>query len=177
MKRAVIILLFIVCAFVLFLIPDEERISRAIIAVGSKAPEFELPEMVASGKDLPITWRLSDLKGKVVFINFWASWCKECRIEMPSMQRLYEKMQGRPFQMVTILYREAPEKATAYMKANGFTMPVLLDADNKASYSYGVTGVPETYILDKEGIVKKRHIGLGVWDSPEAVGFIENLLK
>jgi hypothetical protein len=55
-------------------------------------------------------------------------------------------------------------------------MPVLFDKDNQVSYSYGITGVPETYILDKEGIIKKRHIGGGVWDSPEALGFIENLL-
>jgi len=177
MRRIVIILLLIVAGVVLFFIPNEDRVDRPIVAVGLKAPDFELPEIDPSGKNPLKIWRSSDLKGKVVFINFWASWCKECRIEMPSMQRLYEKMQGRPFQMVTILYREAPEKAIAYMKANGFTMPVLLDEGNKTSYSYGVTGVPETYILDKEGIVKKRHIGLGEWDSPEALGFIENLLK
>lgn len=177
MKGVVIIALLIVGVLVLFLIPREERISRPIVGVGMKAPDFELPEIDPNGINPPKIWRLSDLKGKVVFINFWASWCKECRIEMPSMQRLYEKMQGREFQMVTILYREDPEKAMAYMKANGLTMPVLLDEGNKTSYSYGVTGVPETYILDKEGIVKKRHIGPGVWDSPEALGFVENLLK
>jgi DsbE subfamily thiol:disulfide oxidoreductase len=177
MKRVVIIVLLIAGGLILFLIPDEERISRPIVAVGLKAPEFELPELDPGNKNPSRIWRSTELRGKVVFINFWASWCEECKKEKPSMQRLYEMMQGKPFQMITILYRDNSEKAMAYMKKNGFTMPVLLDEGNKTSYSYGVTGVPETYILDKEGIVKKRHIGLGVWDSSEAVGFIENLLK
>ncbi len=178
MKRIVIIILLIFGGVVLFFIPKEETIKgpRVILIVGQKAPEFELPEIDPNGKNPSKIWKSSDLKGKVVFINFWASWCKECRIEMPSIQRLYEKMKDRPFQMITILYREAPEKAMAYMKANGFTMPVLFDKDHQISYLFGITGVPETYILDKEGIVKKRHIGGGVWDSPEALGFIENLL-
>jgi peroxiredoxin len=177
MKRIVIIVLLILGVLVFFIIPKEDRVQRIIVAVGQKAPEFELPEIDPNSKNPPKIWSSSDLKGKVVFINFWASWCKECRIEMPSIQRLYDKMKDRPFQMITILYREAPEKAMAYMKANGFTMPVLLDEGNKTAYSYGLTGVPETYIIDKEGIVKKRHIGGGVWDSPETLSFIENLLK
>lgn len=176
MKRAVIILLFIVCAFVLFLIPDEERISRPIVAVGIKSPDFELPEIDLGGKSPSRIWRSTELRGKVVFINFWASWCEECKVEMPSMQRLYEKMQGRPFQMIAILYREDPEKAMAYMKENRFTMPVLLDAGNKISYLYGVTGIPETFIVDKEGVLRKRVIGAGTWDSPEAFDLFEKLL-
>jgi DsbE subfamily thiol:disulfide oxidoreductase len=177
MKRIVIIILLIAAGVVLFFIPNEDRIDRVVVAVGLKVPEFELPEIEQDGKNPSRIWRSTELRGKVVFINFWASWCKECKKEKPSMQRLYEMMQGKPFQMITILYRDNPEKAIAYMKANGFTMPVLFDKDNQVSYSYGVTGVPETYILDREGIIKKKHLGVGVWDSPEALGFIENLLK
>lgn len=176
MKRIVIVVILIVSVLVLLFIPKEERINRAVVAVGLKAPEFELPEIDASGKNPSGIWRFSELKGKVVFINFWASWCEECKKEMPSMQWLYKKMQGRPFQMITILYRDKPEKAMAYMRENGFTMPVLLDPGNKVSYSYGVSGVPETFIIDKEGILRKRIIGMGIWDSPEALAFFENLL-
>lgn len=177
MKRFVIILMLIVAALILLFIPEKERINRPVVVVGLGAPDFELPELDPSGKNPSRIWRLSDLMGKVVFINFWASWCEECKKEKPSMQRLYEMMQGKPFQTITILYRDNPEKAMAYMKKNGFTMPVLLDTNKKASYSYGVTGVPETYIIDREGVLRKKIIGGGVWDSPEALGFIENLLK
>jgi len=177
MRRIVIILLLIVAGLVLFLIPRERGINRTIVAVGLKVPEFELPEIGTDGKNPLKVWRSSELRGKVIFINFWASWCEECKKEKPSMQRLYEMMQGRQFQMLTILYRDDPEKAMGYMKENGFTIPVLFDTDDKLSYAFGVTGVPETYIIDKEGILRERIIGRVMWDDPEALGFIEDLLR
>ena len=93
------------------------------------------------------------------------------------MQGLYEKMQGKPFQMITILFRDDPEKAMAYMRENGFTIPVLFDAGNEIPRSYGVRGVPETFIIDKDGILREKTIGRGQWDSPEATGLIEKWLE
>ena len=177
MKQIVIILMLIIAGLVLFFIPKEEKIQRAIVAVGLKAPDLELQELDISGKGLSMIWRFSELKGKVVFINFWATWCDECKKEKPTMQRLYEKMQGRPFQILTILYRDDAKKAVEYMKMNGYTMPVLLDEDMKVARNYGVRGVPETYIIDREGILKEKIIGRMTWDSPEAIDFIEKLLK
>ncbi len=177
MKQIVIILMLIVAGLVLFFIPKEEKGQRAVVAVGLKAPDFELPELDTNRKDSSMIWRFSELKGKVVFINFWASWCDECKKEKPTMQRLYEKMQGKSFQMLTIAYRDAPEKAMAYMRENGYTMPVLLDDDVKVARNYGVRGVPETYIIDREGIVREKIIGRMTWDSPEAIELIEKWLK
>ncbi|MCL4536268.1 MAG: TlpA family protein disulfide reductase [Nitrospirae bacterium] len=177
MKQIVIILILIVAGLVFFFIPKEEKIQRAVVAVGLKAPDFELPELDAGGKSSSMIWRFSELKGKVVFINFWASWCDECKKEKPAIQMLYEKMQGRPFQMLTIVYRDAPEKAMAYMRENGYTMPVLFDGDMKIARNYGVRGVPETYIIDREGIVREKIIGRRQWDSPEAIELIEKWLK
>ncbi|MFH1015124.1 MAG: TlpA disulfide reductase family protein [Nitrospirota bacterium] len=177
MKRTIIILMLIVAGLVLFFLPKEEKIQRAVVAVGLKAPDFELPELDASGKGSSMIWRLSELKGKVIFINFWASWCDECKIEKPAIQRLYEKMQGRPFQMLTIIYRDNAEKAVEYMKMNGYTMPVLLDDDMKVARNYWVRGVPETFIIDKEGILREKTIGRRQWDRPEAIGIIEKWLK
>ncbi|MBU4320041.1 MAG: redoxin domain-containing protein, partial [Nitrospinae bacterium] len=77
MKRIIIILMLIVAGLVLFFIPKEEKIQRAIVAVGLKAPDFELPELDTSSKGSSMIWRLSELRGKVVFINFWATWCDE----------------------------------------------------------------------------------------------------
>ena len=179
MKKMIIILMLIIAGLALFFfMPKElERVHRAMAAVGLKAPDFELPELDTSGKGSSMIWRLSELKGKVVFINFWATWCNECKIEKPAMQRLYEKMQGRPFQMLTIIYRDDAKKAVDYMKINGYTMPVLFDAGNEISRSYWVRGVPETFIIDKEGIVREKIIGRRAWDSPEAIGLIEKWLK
>jgi peroxiredoxin len=79
--------------------------------------------------------------------------------------------------MLTIVYRDAPEKAMAYMRENGYTMPVLLDYDMKVARNYWVRGVPETFIIDKEGIVREKIIGRRAWDSPEAIGLIEKWLQ
>lgn len=177
MKRIVIIVILIVAVLVLFFIPKEEKGQRAVVAVGLKSPDFELPEIDSGGKGQSMIWRLSELKGKVVFINFWATWCDECKKEKPSMQMLYEKMQGKPFQMLTIVYRDAPEKALTYMRENGFTIPVLFDEGNEISRSYGVRGVPETYIIDREGIVREKIIGRRQWDNPEAMQLIDRWLK
>jgi len=177
MKQIVIILMLIVAGLVLFFIPKEEKIQRAVVAVGLKAPDFELPELDANGKGSSMMWRFSELKGKVIFINFWASWCDECKKEKPTIQMLYEKMQDRPFQILTILYRDDAKKAVDYMKINGYTMPVLLDEDMKVARNYGVRGVPETYIIDREGIVREKIIGRRQWDSPEAIDLIEKWLK
>ncbi|HBR21354.1 MAG TPA: thioredoxin [Nitrospiraceae bacterium] len=179
MKKIIIILMLIVAGLALFFfMPKElERVQRAMAAVGLKAPDFELPELDTSGEGSSMIWRLSELKGKVVFINFWASWCDECKKEKPTMQRLYEKMQGRPFQMLTIIYRDDAKKAVEYMKMNGYTMPVLLDYDMKVAGNYWVRGVPETFIIDREGIVREKIIGRRAWDSPEAIGLIEKWLE
>lgn len=177
MKQIIIILMLIVAGLVLFFIPKEEKEQRAIVAVGIKAPDFELPELDASSKGSSMIWRLSELRGKVIFINFWATWCDECKKEKPAMQRLYEKMQGRHFQMLTIIYRDDAKKAVGYMKMNGYTMPVLLDYDMKVARNYWVRGVPETFIIDREGIVREKIIGRRPWDSPEAIGLIEKWLK
>lgn len=177
MKKIIIILMLIVAGLVLFFIPKEEKEQRAIVAVGLKAPDFELPELDTSSKGSSMIWRLSELRGKVIFINFWATWCDECKKEKPAMQRLYEKMQGRHFQMLTIIYRDDAKKAVDYMKINGYTMPVLLDYDMKVARNYWVRGVPETFIIDKEGIVREKIIGRRQWDSPEAIELIEKWLK
>lgn len=180
MKRIMVIILMLIAAglVLFFFMPKElERVQRAIDAVGLKAPDFELLELDTSGKGSSNIWRSSELRGKVVFINFWATWCDECKKEKPSMQSLYEKMQGRPFQMLTILHRDDAKKAVAYMQMNGYTMPVLLDGDMKVARNYWVRGVPQTYIIDREGIVREKIIGGMTWDSPEAIGLIEKWLK
>ena len=124
------------------------------------------------------TLKLSDLKGKVVLLNFWATWCPPCREEIPSMMKLNTLMAGKPFQMVAISIDEGGKPAIeSFFKESGFSLPTYLDESGVSAKTYGVTGVPESFIIDKQGVLVKKIIGGANWDSPEAVSYIEGLMK
>ncbi|MBU0480711.1 MAG: TlpA family protein disulfide reductase [Proteobacteria bacterium] len=133
-----------------------------VATVGQPAPDFTLVDL--QGK----TWTLSQLKGQVVFVNFWATWCPPCREEMPSMQRLYTMLPPDKFKMLTVLNKDAPEAAKVFAGKLNLTIPILLDPNSQAGAAYGLTGVPETYIVDKQGILREKVIGPAQWDSPGA---------
>ena len=137
-------------------------------SVGAPAPDFILKDM--KGK----TWTLSELKGQVVFVNFWATWCPPCRDEMPSMQRLYDKMPKDKFKMLAILNRDSRANADTFTKKLGITMPILDDQANNIGQLYGLTGLPETFIVDKQGVMREKFIGPARWDSPE---FIQMMMR
>ena len=143
------------------------------IAVGLYSPDFAVAD-AGTGASLSS----KHLKGKVLFVNFWASWCPPCKEEMPSIQKLYEEMKVNPdFVMITILYNDDAAAAREYLKTLGFTFPVYTDAGNATSRKFGLTGVPETYIVDKEGILRKKVIGATDWSSQEEKDLIYSLLK
>jgi DsbE subfamily thiol:disulfide oxidoreductase len=176
MKKTIILLLIVATGVValVFLSRNnrgtETKVQTAI--VGLNAPELMLSD--PSGK----TYSLSDLKDSVVLVNFWATWCQPCRDEMPSLQTLYNQFKEKKgFRMVTVLYRDDYQRAMAYMKENNYEVPVLLDSSGNTARSYGVTGVPETYILDKKGILREKMIGPFDWASPQALSLISELLK
>lgn len=144
-----------------------------LVAVGLHVPNLEVVDAVTSRK-----LSLADFKGKVLFINFWATWCQPCREEMPSMEELFKHfMDNKDFVMLTILFRDDPQTGINYLKQNGFNFPVMLDEEGQTARAYGLTGVPETYIVDKEGILREKIIGPYQWDSPEALELISRLLK
>lgn len=131
--------------------------------VGQPAPDFTLVDR--QGK----TWTLSELKGQVVFINFWATNCPPCREEMPAMQKLYTTMPKDKFKMLAVLNKEDPVLADTFAAKLKLTMPILNDQKNIAGSEYGLTGVPETYIVDKEGVLREKFLGAYEWDSPTYV--------
>lgn len=121
---------------------------------------------------------LSSLKGKVVLVNFWASWCPPCREEIPSMMKLNSFMAGKPFKMVCVSVDEGGKKAVEdYFRLSGYSVPTYLDPSGQAAKSFGITGVPETFVIDKHGVVAKRVIGGLDWNSPDVIAFLENLMK
>ena len=170
-KLSVLSILFVAASILLFTSFSCNR--KHDIAVGLQAPELEIKDEI-SGRKLSS----GDFKNKVVFVNFWASWCPPCKEEMPSIESLYKDMAGNDkFQMITILYRDPYQDGTGYMKQNGYTFPVYSDNNGVTAGNFGVTGVPETYIIDKKGILRKRVIGPAAWNSPESKNFINSLLN
>lgn len=140
--------------------------------MGAFAPNFTAKDL--NGKSIS----LADYKGKVVFLNLWATWCPPCREEMPSMQKLYEQLQGQDFEILAVSIDTDGAKSVApFMKKYGLTFPALLDPDNKVARLYQVTGVPESFILNKKGIIVKKIIGPMDWSSESALSFFYKLLK
>jgi peroxiredoxin len=164
--------LSIVLAFALSLITCQNKAAKVVLNAGDKAPLFSLKDM--NGKN----WSLDELKGKVVLVNFWASWCPPCRVEMPSMQNLLLKMKNnKDFIILTILYSDDPTTALKYMKENKLTLTVLLNKSLTVSKMFGVTGVPETYIIDKKGILRRKIIGPINFDTPDTLAFLSSLTR
>ncbi|VAX21833.1 Thiol:disulfide oxidoreductase related to ResA [hydrothermal vent metagenome] len=138
---------------------------------GKKAPDFTLSAL--GGGEIS----LSDYRGKVVFLNVWATWCPPCREEMPSMQKLYEHFKGKDFVMLTISIDENKSLVEPFMKELGLTFPVVFDPDQKVASIYKITGVPETFIIDKTGIITHHLLGPGEWNSPGIVSAFEEFVK
>lgn len=121
---------------------------------------------------------LADYRGKVVLINFWASWCGPCVKEIPSLNRLVKKMQGSDFALLTVDIKEPPEKIHEFFKELKIKheFPVLMDIDGEASKQWKVYAYPSNYLLDKEGQIRYGYRGALEWDQQEVVNVIKSLL-
>ena len=141
------------------------------VVKGASAPEFALPDLQGSEVNL------SSFRGKVVFLNFWATWCEPCREEMPSMEILNRYMKDKEFVMLAVSIDKDTSKIEPFMKELNLTMKVLLDKDSKIFQRYKTTGVPETFIIDKNGIIAEKIVGPRDWTRPENLQLIEIVLK
>jgi len=174
MKRIVICCLILSAALMLITGCKKKEEPAVAAGVQEKKPAPEIT--VNSLKNVPL--KLSSLKGKVVLLNFWATWCPPCREEIPSMMKLNSAMAGKPFQMVSVSIDEGgvPD-IEAFFKTSGYSLPTYTDQGGEAAKTYGITGVPESFLIDKNGILVKKVIGPLAWDSPETIAFIEGLMK
>ena len=168
--RGLILIVIIALAASALLFLPKTKVYREIATIGSPAPDFQLRDWDGT------VWKLSDLRGKVVFINFWATWCTVCRSEMVYKENLYERMQDKPFQMLGVLFKDDSRNLTSYFRDIKVSLPTLLSPDDEAAALYGITGVPETFIIDKNGIIREKLVGPRPWDSPENVSLIEKWL-
>ena len=134
--------------------------------------DFSLPLASAPGE----TVRLSSLKGKVVFLNFWATWCPPCRVEMPSMEALYNKYKERGLEILAVNCGESAEEVTSFMRNNNFTFPTVLDSDNRMSNIYGIQGIPTSFLIDREGYIVARLVGSIDWNTSRIHAALECLI-
>lgn len=159
-RGAVLLVVFAIGVFLVILSQQGREKKPRSLLEGLKVPDFVVYDKQGN------EYRLSALKGKRVFVHFWAAWCKECRTELPAIKDLYERKKDDPgFVFLSVIWREDPIKSRKYLESQGIDIPIFTDPGEKMAKSFGVTGVPETYIIGPDGVLQKKVIGPGRWES------------
>ena len=142
------------------------------VEINRQAPDFKVMDLATRD-----TVSLEDYRGSVTLVNIWATWCVPCREEMPSMQALYDSLADRGFRIAAISIDEgSPEDVVAFAQELGLTFDILHDRGGSVERLYQTTGVPESFLLDRRGILVKRVIGAHDWSSPANRRTVERLL-
>ena len=150
------------------------------VEIGSRAPDFAATDLRANK---PAT--IADYRGKVVLLNIWATWCPPCRAEMPSMERLHKKLAGTDFHIAAVsvdgdaFYAQeqaGPKEIMAFASTLGLTFDILHDPSGEIRKAYDIFGVPESYLIDRDGVIVKKVIGAADWSAPVNENLIRRLL-
>lgn len=136
------------------------------------APAFQLPQR---GGTAPVS--LESLRGQVVMINFWASWCGPCRQEFPLLDQMYRKYRPMGFTLLGVNVEPDPKDAERFLKQTPVSFPILLDKENKVSQLYGVNAMPSTVLVDRKGNLRWLHRGYKPGDENEYLDAVRNLLR
>lgn len=143
------------------------------LEVGSRAPDFRAIDL-ATGDSVSLHERY---RGSVTLVNVWATWCAPCRVEMPAMEQAYQSMAPYGFKIAAVSIDEGdPEDVRAFGRELGLSFDLLQDRSTKVVETYQTTGVPESFLLDRNGILVKRIIGPHDWNSPVNRALIQRLL-
>ena len=143
-----------------------------IVKDGHTAPDFEVQMFDGS------TIKLADLKGKVVLLNFWATWCPPCRAELARVQKdIIERFQGEPFVFIPVSRGEKRETVAAFREKMGYTFPMGLDTESTIYKKYAQTYIPRNFLIDKEGKVVKASVGYDEAEFAELIKLIEETIK
>jgi cytochrome c biogenesis protein CcmG, thiol:disulfide interchange protein DsbE len=144
-----------------------------LLGVGSRAPEFDATNL-RTGRPAA----LSDYRRKVVLLNVWATWCQPCRVEMPSMERLYRRLGGSgDFTVVAVSIDEQDDSVViAFARGLGLSFDILHDQTAAIKRAYQATGVPESWVINRDGVVIKKVIGASEWDGPVNETLIRRLI-
>lgn len=173
-------LVFLLAAFILGGLPLHARSAPVDFKAVPKlqevkdrpaAPDFTL--LNPEGRKVS----LKEFRGKVVFLNFWATWCESCRDEMPSMERLYREFKDKGLEIVAVNVKEKRQDALGFVKQLKLSYPVLMDPEGEVGLLYGAFGLPATYLIDRKGVVLARMWGPADWYSPAARNLIKSLVE
>jgi cytochrome c biogenesis protein CcmG, thiol:disulfide interchange protein DsbE len=161
--------LSLVTALLLFgLVRNPFLVQSALI--GKAAPDVELPLLDGSG-DL----KLSELRGQVVVVNFWASWCRECVIEHPSLQAAWQRYRDQGVVLLGVTFRDRASLSRAFAERYGGDWPLLEDSSSRTALAFGVYGVPETFFIGRDGVVEGKVTGPVTYE--ELITRIDHLLR
>lgn len=144
------------------------------LRIGDRAPEFSA--VTLEGSSVPKG--VADYEGEVVLLNIWATWCLPCRVEMPSMQQLHDSLASKGLKIVAVSIDVGgtEDRIREFARELGLTFEILHDAPGLIQRAYQTTGVPETFVIGRDGRLRRRIIGAENWASPANVAFIERLL-
>jgi len=163
--------------------PPADRVPSGPVETAIKELDLIRPSPPKRAEDFAVptprgrTFRLSEQRGKIVFINFWATWCPPCREEMPAMERLYERTKHSGVEMLAISVDADPASITPFLGERQFTFTVGLDPRMSVASSYGVRGLPASFIVDREGNLAAVALGPRAWDSPASQTLIGGLAR
>ncbi|MDQ2932026.1 MAG: TlpA family protein disulfide reductase [Gemmatimonadota bacterium] len=144
------------------------------VSVGSKAPPFR----AATVDSVPRTQTLADYKGQVVLLNIWGTFCLPCRDEMPAIEKLHQAMGPQGLKVVAISMDDPgfEQKIRDFVKEFGLTFQILYDPSGRIVNDYQTTGVPETFVIARDGVIRKKVIGASDWNSPSNRALVAQLL-
>ncbi|NOT21572.1 MAG: TlpA family protein disulfide reductase [Nitrospiraceae bacterium] len=145
---------------------------RHAVKLGELAPNFQLRDL--NGRMVA----LSDLRGKVVLLNFWATWCGPCRVEMPAMEQLYQTFPRKDFEILAVSTDAQGVASTRpFQQENHLTFPILHDSDFRVGLTYGARSLPMTFMVDRQGVIRHQVFGARDWGAPEAQQLVQMLMK
>jgi peroxiredoxin len=172
--RAIVLVVLAIIAIVVFFLLKQNNsyLKYSPLEAGRPAPNFTLPGL--DGKMIS----LSDYRGHVVLVNIWATWCPPCVGEMPSMEELYRALKGENFEILAVSIDALGKEAVApFMKKYNLSFPALMDPDGTIKTLFQTTGVPESFIINKQGILVEKIIGPRNWAAPAAVRYLRDLIR
>jgi peroxiredoxin len=184
MRKAIIVISFVLLivniSFVTALARQEEPVqnenaalfrSIGMLHLGTQdIPDFEVVNPKGE------VMKLSDLKGKIVFLNFWATWCPPCQMEMPSMERLYEQFKDTDLAILAVSVGENTETVNNFLSQTPYSFPIALNPDGKLAVLYAARGIPTSYILNRDGKILAAKIGAQEWDTQKIIDVFTELL-
>jgi len=193
MKRyffSIIMLTFVLAVFISGVIIDPSGVGSMVIAKNDdrqtdrlyrKLGVLKIPRILPPG-DVRLNnldgklIHLSDFNGKIVFLNFWTTWCPDCLFEMPSIEKLHAQLKDRDFVIIAVSLQEPGSRVKDFVKKFNLTFTILLDTDGKIGRQFGIRSIPTTFVLDRDGGIIGKVFGAREWHSKKSIAFFRHLI-